>query len=177
MTETSDLQTVDRIVDELSKLGLRLDTDGVHLRVCSPASVKAELPVHLVEALKVHKAEIIHWLQKPLCPGWGAVPPSNLPLNPVCPKPTPEQWRLVIGYLIRQTGGEPCPLAEWLGRRECAYYDGPGKHWDDAAICYAAARDAATWQLRRSECETLQTLAAFEQAAATHPPTRKAQRE
>ena len=84
------------------------------------------------------------------CPGWQAVPPENLPLNPNMPRPAPHRER-VIAYMIRQGCDRPGRLTAWLVHRECDYYDGPGRRWDCAMHAYAAARDAACWQLNRDE--------------------------
>jgi hypothetical protein len=66
--------------------------------------------------------------------------------------------------MLRQTGDRPGLLAAWLVRRENAYYDGPGQHWDCGLICYAATRDAACWQLSRGESEIWQFLEATAEA-------------
>ena len=60
--------------------------------------------------------------------------------------------------MLRQGCDRPGVLTAWLGRRETAYYDGPGRHWDCGLICYAAARDTACWQLSRTESEVWQFL-------------------
>jgi hypothetical protein len=70
----------------------------------------------------------------------------------------------MIDYPLRQGAGRPGPLAAWLVRRESAYYDGPGRTWDCAAFAYAAARDAACWQLNRNEREVIEFLEGFAEA-------------
>jgi hypothetical protein len=75
-------------------------------------------------------------------------------------RPTPARHEAVMAALLRQTGNRPSPLSDWLVRRENAYYDGAGQHWDRGLICYAAARDAVCWQLRRTESEAWQLLEA-----------------
>jgi len=81
--------------------------------------------------------------------GGGIEPPIQF--QPVRPEPTTEDQGRVISYLLRQTAECPCALAAWLVRQENAYYEGPGRNWDCGMISYAAARDAASWQLNRSE--------------------------
>jgi hypothetical protein len=143
-------------------LGLRVETDSGDLLV----RPRSKCPPELVLELKQHKAELLEWLNRPPCPGWQTVPPDNLPLSPLPPRPTPANRGAVIAYLCRQTGGRPGPLCEWLVRREWEYYDGPGRKWDCQVICYAAARDAACWQLKRTEAAVWELLDAFAECAA-----------
>ena len=131
--------TAQDLFQEANRRGLRLETVGDKLAV-TPAN---RCPPDFAATLKAHKAELLDWLNRPPCPGWGSVPPADLPLIPVEPRPTPHDRQLVVSYLLRQGADRPGPLAAWLVRRESEYYDGPGKHWDCAAFSYAAARDAA----------------------------------
>ncbi len=140
-------------------LGLTIKNDGGDL-IVSPGS---KCPADFVRLLKEHKPELLRWLNTAPCPGWGAVPPADLPLNPVVPRSTPADRERVIAYLRRQTGDRPGPLTAWLVRRENAYYDGPGRKWDCSVFAFAAARDAACWQLKRTEAELLEFLAAPEE--------------
>jgi hypothetical protein len=94
-------------------------------------------------------------------PGW-LVPPDSLPLEPLPPRQSQQNRERVIAYLRHQTGDRPGPLCAWLVRRENDYYAGLGRTWDCGLICYAAARDAACWQLNRSESEVWQFLEATE---------------
>ena len=59
-------------------------------------------------------------------------------------------------------------------RRESGYYGGPGRKWDCSAFAYAAARDAACWQLNRTEGEVRELLADFTDAATAKPPAKPA---
>ena len=72
----------------------------------------------------------------------------------------------LIAYMFRQTADCHGPLAAWLVRRELAYYDGPGRTWDCELHPYAASRDAACWQLGRSEADLHDFLAAMEEVAS-----------
>ena len=144
---------------EATRRGLRLEPAGDMLAVMP----KGKCPSDFADTLREHKAELLNWFSRSPCPGCGAVPPDSLPLNPLPPRPKPVCRERVIGYVLRQTGGGPGSLAAWLARRECAYYDGPGRHWDCALHAYAAARDAACWQLNRSERDVLELLSGFEQ--------------
>ena len=124
---------------EAAALGLTLDACGEFLRV-APAE---QVPPAFKEKLKAHKAELMAWLNTPPCPGWQTVPPANLPLGTIPPRPTPANRERLIGYFRRQTADRPCALSAWLVQRENAYFDGPGTRWDCALLSYAAARDAA----------------------------------
>jgi len=138
-------------------LGLTVEADGGDLLV----KPRSKCPVEFVDELKQRKGELLHWLSRPPCPGWQSVPPDSLPLNPDTPRPRAHDREKVIGYMLRQGCDCPGKLTAWLVRRECAYYDGPGRHWDCALHAYAAARDAACWQLNRSERDVLELLASF----------------
>lgn len=146
-------------------LGLRLEPRGDKLAVI-PAE---RVPPEFANLLRQHKAELLAWLSAVPCPGWGAIPPIDLPLNPNMPRPTPENRDRVIDYVFRQGDGKPCPLYEWVVKRECAYYDGPGRRWDCALHAYAAARDVACWQLNRSESDLWELLSTFEECRKNMP--------
>ncbi|HLX95939.1 MAG TPA: hypothetical protein VKU37_09350 [Verrucomicrobiae bacterium] len=146
---------------EAARHGLRLEPRGDKLAVI-PAT---RVPPAFADALRQHKIELLNWLSQAPCPGWQAVPPDNLPFNPVMPRPLPHDRERVIGYLLRQGCGSHDPLTAWLLRRECAYYDGTGQRWDCALHAYAAARDAACWQLKRSERDVLDLLAGFDECS------------
>lgn len=148
--------TVQDLCLEASKRGLRLEPRGDKLAVI-PAD---RLAPDFAAVLREHKGELLDWLNRPSCPGW-----QEVPLDPIEPRPTPHDRQQMIDYLLRQGAGHPCPLAAWLVRRESDYYDGPGRTWDCATFAYASARDAACWQLKRSEREVLDLLAGFEAVA------------
>jgi hypothetical protein len=152
--------TAPELYHEATKRGLRLAPAGDRLAVIP----KGKCPPDFANTLREHKAELLEWLSRSPCPGWQAVPPADLPLNPLMPRPTPARREAVIAYLLRQTGDRPSPLAAWLVRRENAYYDGPGRTWDCGLICYGAARDTACWQLSRGESEVWQFLEATAEA-------------
>jgi len=153
------MTTAHDIYHEAAKRGLRLQPAGDKLAVMP----KGKCPPDFADVLREHKAELMQWLTNPPCPGWQAIPPDGLPINPVMPRPAPESRERMIGYMLRQGCDRTGPLTAWLVRRECAYYDGPGRHWDCALHAYAAARDAASWQLNRSERDVLGLLADFDQ--------------
>jgi hypothetical protein len=153
------------LFNRAAALGLRLEARGDRLAVI-PAD---RLPADFREVLAAHKAELLAWLTPP-CPGFGAVPPADLPLIPVAPRPTPARRERVLAYLLRQGADRPGPLAGWLERRACAYFDGNGRRWDCALHAYAAARDAACWQLARSEADVWQFLEAADEAASCRKP-------
>ena len=142
------------------ELGLRLDAKGDKLSVY-PAD---RCPPDFEALLRQHKPALLAWLTTPRCPGWGTVPPADLPLDPRPPRPTPADRERLLSYLLRQTGDRPGRLAAWLAGRELGYYEGPGRRWDCAWHAYAAARDAACWQLARSEAEVVELLRGFEEA-------------
>ena len=149
------------VILEARKRGLQIAAAGDKLAV----SPKGACPADFAATLRAHKVELLNWLSRSPCPGWQAVPPDNLPLNPVAPRLTPHDRERMIAYMLRQDCDHPSPLAAWMGRRECAYFDGVGRHWDCALHAYAAARDAACWQLNRSERDVLEMLAGFDQCS------------
>ena len=152
------------LLDKARRHGLRLEPKGDRLAVTPADRVTPELRAELL----AHKTALLAWLTSPPCPGWQAVPPDNLPLVPVEPCPTAAAREAVIAFLARQCGDwrNPGPLCAWLVRRENTYYDGPGKSWRCESFALAAARDAACWQLNTTEAQLLDTLAAFDEAAA-----------
>lgn len=147
--------TAEFLLIHARKLGLKIEARGENLVVRPATAVTPDL----ARNLRACKADLLAMLTSPQ-KGWGAVPPANLPLITIRPKPAPlNRWR-IVDYLERQINGNG-RLTEWLVRRENEYYDGPGKAWDCADLCYAAARDAACWQLRKTEkqvCELLETI-------------------
>jgi hypothetical protein len=145
---------------EAVKLGLRLETAGDKLAIMP----KGKCPQEFVEMLRQHKTELLEWLARQPCPGWQAVPPLDLPLNRAIPHPSAVNRERVIRYLLRQTGCRPGPLAKWLITRENQYFEGPGRKWDCALLAYAAAMDAAMWQLKRTEREVLEFLEAAQES-------------
>lgn len=149
---------------EAARRGLSLEAAGGDKLAVRP---KGKCPPAFADELRAHKAAILLWLADPPCPGWEAIPPPGLPLGTIQPRPTPADRERVILHMRRQTGDRTGPLTAWLVRRENAYFDGPGARWDCALICYAAARDAACWQLSRTERDVWLTLAAFDEAART----------
>ena len=148
--------TAPELYRKAAKRGLRLAPAGDRLAVMP----KGKCPPDFAHTLRQHKAELLDWLHRTPCRGWQEVPPDTLPLNPVMPQPTPPNRERMITYLLRQGCDRPGHLTRWLVRRECAYYDGPGQRWDCALHAYAAARDAACWQLSRAESEVWQFLEA-----------------
>jgi hypothetical protein len=153
--------TAHEVFLEAGKRGLQIAAAGDKLAVMP----KGACPPDFAAVLREHKGALLDWLTLPPCPGCGAVPPDDLPLDPAEPHPAPDHRELVIAYLFRQGCDRPGPLTAWLVRRECAYYDGPGRSWDCGAFAYAAARDAACWQLNRSEREVSVLLRDLTEAA------------
>ena len=144
------------------RLGLRLEPRAHGKLAVIPGD---RVPPDFAEVLRQHKAELLAWLSRPPGPGWQSVPPSDLPLNPEMPRPTPHDRERIIAFMLRQGCEFPGQLTAWLVRREAAYYDGPGRRWDCALHAYAATRDAACWQLNKSEPELHEFLAATEEVA------------
>lgn len=157
--------TAAEIHDRALRQGLRLERRGDMLAIMPADRVSREF----VEVLRQHKTELMEWLSQPTCPGWQVVPPTDLPLNPLVPKPSLQDRERVIAYLLRQGCNRSGPLTAWLVRRESAYYEGPGRHWDCALHAYGAARDAACWQLRREEAAVWDLLQTFEDVANHQP--------
>lgn len=150
--------TAQELYHEAARRGLRLEPAGDKLAVIP----KGKCPPEFAEVLRQNKSELLRWLSSSLSPGWQAVPPADLPLNPACPRPNSADARRVMDHVVRQLppdGQAPGPLCEWCMRREMAYWR--EYHWSDALCAYAAARDVACWQLGRSErdlCQLLGTL-------------------
>ena len=162
--------TAAELIQHVGNLGFRLEPrpgDGLAVR---PAS---KLPAELADELRHHKTDIIRLLvtsmvtfpnsaspEGPARKGWGVVPPRDLPLVALKPNPSTAQRELVIAYQSRQCGNPQ--LREWLTRRKAAYYTSFGKTWDCGLLAYAAARDAACWQLDRMEAEVWNLLEGIE---------------
>ena len=155
--------TPPELCDEAARLGLRLEPAGDKLAVLP----KERCPPDFADVLRANKTVLTGNCSSRSRPGHGTVPPASLSLVSLCPRPSIRTRELVIHYLLRQTGDKPGQLAAWLVHREARYFDGPGGTWDCGALAYAAARDAACWQLRRSEQEVWQLLAGFDEAAST----------
>ena len=165
-----------QLFDRATELGLRLERRGNMLAVIP----KGKCPPDFASVLRQHKRELLDlletkpvaprtdetpFLSRPPCPGWQSVPPNQLPLNLATPRPTPRDRQRVIAYVSRQASDRPSQLTAWLVTRENVYYDGPGSKWDCGLICYAAARDAACWQLNRSERDVLELLSGFDECS------------
>jgi hypothetical protein len=144
---------------EATRRGLRLEPAGDKLAVIP----RGKCPPDFLEVLRQHKVELLDLLYHPPDSHWPSVPADALPLNPAIPHPASPDRERLIAYVLRQVGDFANPMTAWLVRRECAYYEGPGKHWDCALHAYAAARDAVCWQLRRTESEVWEFLHATEQ--------------
>lgn len=146
--------TPEELTREAAKHGLRLELAGNQLAVFP----KGKCPPDFAETLRQNKSKILKWLSRSSLPGWKAVPPCDLPLIESEPHPSLSDRERVIRYLLQQTDDRPGPLSAWLVRRETTYYDGPGSKWDCSSLAYAAARDAACWQLKRTETELWELL-------------------
>ncbi len=140
-------------------LGLRLEVEQ-RLEVFGESC-----PPDFAAVLTEHKSALVQWLANPPCPGWQAVPPCELALDPAKPEPAPEQRARLMDYLLRQGAGRPGALADWLACREAAYAAGPGQEWEAALVAYAAVRDAVCWQLSRREEEVCDLLVGCEEAS------------
>jgi hypothetical protein len=166
--------TAAELLQQTRRLGFRLEPRPGGGLAVQPAS---KLSTALMAELRQHKTEIISMLTLPandraacqqrqfpqtlsdVAPGhgWQSVPPPDLPFVHLKPTPAAEQWRLTIAYLSRQCGGSP-ELREWLTRRKAHYAATFGQAWPAGLPAYAAARDAACWQLDRSEAKVLNLL-------------------
>jgi hypothetical protein len=131
---------------EAMQRGLRIEVRGGKL-LLTPAS---KVTPGLAARMREHKSAVLAWLANPPPPRCGAVPPLTLPLVLAKPLPSVEDRERVINFVFRQ-GHRASPLCAWVIMRENEYYVGPGRHWDCSLHCYAACRDAACWQLHRSE--------------------------
>ena len=152
--------TAANLLKRASVLGLKLEVRADRLAVIPGDRV----PPDLLDDLRQHKAELLVMLGQLSRRGWQALPPNNLPLVTIKPRPIPADRWMVVDYLLRQTCGKPGELTAWLVERENAYFEGPGQKWDCAIICYAAARDAACWQLQRTENDVWELLEGLRRA-------------
>jgi hypothetical protein len=176
--------TAAHLLERAYSLGLRIEPrEGGGLAV-QPAS---RLPPHLAAALRAHKHELIGLLTAsafaPVATtreaqprkGWQSLPPHDLPLVALKPTPTPAQRQLIIAYLRRQCTSHQ--LRDWLTKRRAAYQTTTGSTWDKTLLSYAAARDAACWQLDRPEPAVWSLLEGIEscyQDLKAHPARRQA---
>jgi hypothetical protein len=154
------------LIQTVEGMGCRFIPKGATgLAVTNPDRIPSEL----IAVLRERKPEILAAIRPP-CPGWAALPPDNLPLNPCEPRPTPADREMVISYMGRQCSPRSRMLA-WLSAREYQYFDGPGRRWDCGLLAYAAARDCAQWQQGcDSEQELIERLAGFEPARRSTTP-------
>jgi len=160
--------TAAELIQHVASLGFRLEPrpgDGLAVR---PAS---KLPTELADELRHHKSEILRLLTEAvvapvpkvdLCKEWGAVPPYNLELVPLKPTPKPTNRDLITAYLARQCALGNLELRAWLTCRRAAYVELTAGTWDTSHITYDVARDAACWQLNRSEPQVCDLLAGIE---------------
>ncbi|MGA2686377.1 MAG: hypothetical protein ABSF51_15160 [Verrucomicrobiota bacterium] len=151
-------------------LGLQLEPRAGGGLAVRPAT---KLPSDLADALRRHKTGIISLLADSsvsLRKEWQSVPPLDLPLVPLKPTPTPARRELVIAFLSRQCSDRQ--LREWLTRRKAAYLETTFKTWDSSLLTYAAARDAACWQLDRTEAEVWSLLEGIESCVEDINPVR-----
>ena len=144
---------------EATRRGLRLEPAGDKLAVIP----KGKCPPDFADVLRRHKHELLSWLSSRQCPGWRAVPPNNLPLTRRKPCPEAGDARRIVDYLVEQIDGTDA-LCQWLVKRETAYWETFG--WQDELCCYAAATDAASWQLNRNEPALWEFLASISKSAA-----------
>lgn len=141
---------------------------GLRLEVEQRLAVFGEsCPPEFAALLREHKPALVEWLANPPCPGWQAVPPCDLPLNPAMPELAAEQRARVTDYLLRQGAGQPGALADWIACRKAAYRAGPGTDWNPALVNYAAARDAVCWHLKREVWDVCDLLADCEEVASS----------
>ncbi|MHC1764619.1 MAG: hypothetical protein AB9869_09965 [Verrucomicrobiia bacterium] len=144
------------LLREAESLGLTLIPRGDKLRVV-PGD---RCPPEFAEVLRQHKPAILRWLSNPPCPGWGKVPPANLPLELVPPAMNTADARRIMDYVMRQIGDKTCPLCEWCVRRETRYWE--SLRWPDQTCALAVARDVARWQLGRDEKAMIGLIASFD---------------
>jgi hypothetical protein len=135
---------------DVRREGADVTTNGTHLEVRPKGRITPELRARLIE----NKPAMIAWLTAPPCPGWQAVPPDDLPTDPYTAL-SRQDAMLVVDYLVRQAG-RPGRLAAWVMNRQGAYFDAGVR--EPQAQTELACRDAACWQLRRSEREVVETL-------------------
>jgi hypothetical protein len=147
------MSTAFDIIRQATGLGLKLRACGDQVAVYGD-----QCPPEFATMLRAHKTELLDWLSRQPLRRHGAIPPADLPLNGVMPKPTPIYREQVINFVLQQGDGRPCRLYKWIVQRESAYYDGPGRHWDCALHAYAAARDAGCWQAGLDEVDLWRLL-------------------
>ena len=142
---------------EVRQQGGELTTDGVRLLLQPPGKIDADLKARLIR----NKPALIQWLQTPPSPGWGEVPPETLAVDPKSTLAA-DDLDVLVDYMVRQAN-RPCPLAAWLLKREGTYFDAGVR--DPRRQCRLASRDAATWQLNRSEQDAVALIHDLAEAA------------
>lgn len=156
--------TVAELIQHVGNLGFQLEPRPNGILAVIPAS---KLPAELADELRHHKTDIIRLLAEavamvPARKGWGAVPPEKLELVTFKPYPTPVNHDLITAYVSRQCVNGNRELRDWLTRRRAAYIGLTAGTWSASLITYAVARDAACWQLDRTEAEVWDLLEGIE---------------
>lgn len=100
----------------------------------------------------------------PPFPGWGEIPPLDLQLNGTRPRPDATTQRVLVDFATRQP-----PLRQWLEHRAAAYHVA-APTWPRDVVIFAAARDAAMYQLRRPVLQIVELLAILDTGARSFPP-------
>lgn len=160
--------TAVELINEAEEIGLELSVTVDGMIEVSPGE---NCPKEFADKLKTHKPLILDYANSRPHRGFMTIPPPYLPLNPVQPRPSESEWNRMKDYMIRQGCRKLGPLKKWLTIRELEYHNGPGKKWNDQDRTYATARDAACWQLARSEKEVLFFLKTSEEIATSKWPS------
>jgi len=155
---------VQNVLARAHKLGLRFEVEGQDLLVLG---AQRDIRADFIDEVRQAKPLLLDYLRSRPAPGWGAVPPSDLPLRSAPVRLPPEQRRLIINFVSRQLSDTK--LADWLCDRQESYYAGVGRHWDCCDIAFTSAVDLACWQLKRGVQETCELLTGFGECAATVP--------
>jgi hypothetical protein len=138
--------TAEQLYRHAMRRGLQLRAaDGNRIGI-TPAH---RLTPDFAEQLRAHKTELLRWLTNSGSRGWQSALPATLRLTAGHPMPNQADARRVMDYIISQIGDRPGPLCEWCLERENAYW--ATYNWPFDVCAYAAARDAACWQLQRTE--------------------------
>lgn len=84
----------------------------------------------------------------------GIMPDAKWPMVTAEPTISRKERQKIIARVMDLTGGKPGLLAEWIVRREVAYFNGPAKRWNiggerDDIVAYVSCVDCLRFYEQR----------------------------